>query len=145
MGALANTRGYVHNDFYYPFTVDPAHRVGDKKFKPFGVTAEPEIKSKLLRGSDWAYIVMCTDGISSVLSDAEIVDLARNARCPRSGAKAILDFAQEMGSEDNATVIIIPLAGWGQIRGPDRTKEYREYRLNEASEYSRFSVNLWYS
>jgi len=115
MGALANTRG-----------------IGDLKFKPFGVTAEPEVKAKLLKGSDWAYAVFVTDGVSSVLSDAETVDLARNSPDPKTAAERILEFAEEMGSEDNATVMVVPFAGWGKIRGPDSTKELREYRRNEA-------------
>jgi len=114
MGAVANTRG-----------------IGDMKYKPYGVTAEPEVKSKLLNGPDWAYAVFVTDGVSSVLTDQETVDLARNAKDPRSAAKAILDFAEEMGSEDNATALVLPLAGWGKIRGPDRTKHLREYRREE--------------
>lgn len=105
-------------------------------FKPYGVTAEPEVKTKLLHGSDWAYIVLCTDGISSVLSDAEIVDLARNARDPKVAAKTIMDFAEELGSDDNLTAMVVPLAGWGKITGPDRTKELREFRRNEASEWN---------
>lgn len=115
MGALANTRG-----------------IGDMNYKPFGVTAEPEITTKLLRGSEWAYMVLVTDGISSVISDAEIVDLARNAKDPKIAAKTIMDFAEEIGSEDNLTVIVVPLAGWGKIVGPDRTKELREWRRTEA-------------
>lgn len=103
-------------------------------YKPYGVTAEPEVKTKLLNGQEWAYIVLCTDGISSVLSDAEIVDLARNAKDPRTAAKTIMDFAEELGSDDNLTAMVIPLAGWGKITGPDRTKELREFRRNEASE-----------
>ncbi|KAH8120113.1 phosphatase 2C-like domain-containing protein [Phellopilus nigrolimitatus] len=117
MGALANTRGCG---------------IGDMQFKPFGVTAEPEVRTKLLHGHEWAYIVFVTDGISSVLSDAEIVDLARNAKDPRVAAKAILDFADEIGSDDNLTAIVVPLAGWGKVSGPDRTKELREYRRTEA-------------
>lgn len=104
------------------------------KYKPFGVTAEPEVRSKLLQGKEWAYIVFVTDGISSVLSDGEIVDLARNAKDPKEAANAIMDFAEELGAEDNLTAIVVPLAGWGQIHGPDRTKELREYRRTEASE-----------
>jgi len=103
------------------------------KFKPYGVTAEPEVKTKLLNGPDWAYAVLVTDGVSSVLSDPEIVDLARNSSDPKVAAKKILEFAEEVGGgEDNATVIVLPLAGWGNIRGPDGTKELREYRRNEA-------------
>ncbi|KIJ26130.1 hypothetical protein M422DRAFT_77025 [Sphaerobolus stellatus SS14] len=115
MGALANTRG-----------------LGDKKFKRFGVTPEPEVRTKLLKGSEWAYSVSVSDGITSMLSDEEIVDLARDAADPQQAAKAILSFAEELGGEDNATVIVVPLAGWGKIRGPDKTKELREYRRDQA-------------
>ncbi|KLO07588.1 protein serine/threonine phosphatase 2C [Schizopora paradoxa] len=114
MGALENTRG-----------------IGDMKYKPYGVTAEPEVRTKLLEAPEWAYIVLVTDGVTSVLSDAEIVDLARNSRDPRTAAKNILEFAEEMGSDDNATAIVLPLAGWGKVTGPDRTKELREYRRTE--------------
>ena len=104
-------------------------------YKRFGVTAEPEVKTKLLRAPEWAYIVLVTDGISSVLSDAETVDLARNAKDPREAAKTIVDFADEIGSEDNLTAMVVPLAGWGKVLGPDRTKELREYRRTEASKW----------
>ncbi|KAF8521514.1 phosphatase 2C-like domain-containing protein [Gautieria morchelliformis] len=115
MGALANTRG-----------------LGDKKFKPFGVTPEPEVRTKLLKGREWAYTVSVSDGITSVLSDDEIVDLARSASDPQQAASDIMSFAEELGSEDNATVIVVPLAGWGHIHGPDKTKELREYRRRQA-------------
>ena len=91
------------------------------------------MKHKLLLAPEWAYIVLVTDGISSVLSDAEIVDLARFARDPRAAAKNILSFADEMGGDDNETALVVPLAGWGKIVGPDRTKELREYRRSEMS------------
>jgi len=115
MGALANTRG-----------------LGDLQYKKFGVTPEPEVRTKLLENQDWAYIVLVSDGISSVVSDDEVVDLARDAADPRQAADRILAFAEEMGSEDNATAIIVPLAGWGKIQGPDKTKDLREYRQRQA-------------
>ncbi|KAG5653598.1 hypothetical protein H0H81_012105 [Sphagnurus paluster] len=81
---------------------------------------------------DWAYLVFVSDGVSSILSDEEVVDLARNARDPKSAAESILAFAQELGGDDNATALVVPLAGWGKIQGPDRTKELREYRRQQA-------------
>ena len=114
------------------------------EYKPYGVTAEPEVTIKLLNGPEWAYIVLVTDGISSVLSDPEIVDLARYGKTPRESAKAILDFADEIGSDDNMTAMVVPLAGWGQITGPDKTKELREYRRTEASVYFISRKNAWY-
>lgn len=73
--------------------------------------------------------------MSSVVSDDEVVDLARNAADPKQAADRILAFAEEMGSEDNATAIVVPLAGWGKIRGPDRTKDLREYRQRQAGQF----------
>ncbi|KAJ7169766.1 phosphatase 2C-like domain-containing protein [Mycena filopes] len=115
MGALANTRC-----------------LGDLRYKKFGVTPEPEVRTKLLEGSKWAYLVLISDGISSMLSDSEVVDLARDAPDPKTAAERILSFAEELGGEDNATVIVVPLAGWGKIQGPDSTRELREYRRMQA-------------
>jgi len=117
MGALANTRG-----------------LGDLRFKKFGVTAEPEVRTKLLAGKEWAYVVLVSDGVSSTLSDDEIVDLARDAPDPKAAAEKILSFVAELGGEDNLTAIVLPLSGWGKIRGPDKTKELREYRRKQAGE-----------
>lgn len=80
-------------------------------------------------------MVLISDGISSVASDDEVVDLARDAANPKEAADAIISYAEELGSDDNATALVVPLAGWGKIYGPDKTKELREYKKREASEY----------
>ncbi|KAG7450640.1 protein serine/threonine phosphatase 2C [Guyanagaster necrorhizus] len=115
MGALENTRG-----------------LGDLQFKKFGVTPEPEIRTKLLEGNKWAYMVLVSDGVSSILSDDEVADLARGAPDPKTAAEHILAFVEELGGEDNATALVVPLAGWGKITGPDRTKSLRDYRREQA-------------
>ncbi|KAL1951530.1 hypothetical protein VTO73DRAFT_679 [Trametes versicolor] len=112
MGALANTRC-----------------LGDLKFKPFGVTPEPEVRSMLLEGRKWSHITLLSDGVSSVVSDDEISDLARGAPSPKHAAERILTFAEDMGGDDNMTALIVPLAGWGRITAPDGTKELRDYRI----------------
>jgi len=81
---------------------------------------------------DWAFLVFVSDGVTTVASNDEIVDLVRGAAHPQTAARNILQYAEEMGSEDNATVIVVPLAGWGQVRGPDRTYERRQYRKQQA-------------
>lgn len=62
------------------------------------------------------------------MSDQEIVDLVRGAPDPRVGAQKIVNFAEEMGSDDNLTVVVVPLAGWGHVTGPDLTDDMRRYR-----------------
>ena len=121
--------------------------LGDLKFKSFGVTPEPEVRSKLIHGMsqylsrmlstakkyilgpDYSHITLVSDGVTSVVSDDEISDLTRGAPTPREAANRILNFATEMASQDNLTAIVVPLAGWGKITGPDRTKVFREDRL----------------
>jgi protein phosphatase PTC6 len=78
-------------------------------------------------------MVLVSDGISSVVSDQEIVDLARGAMTPKHAATRILSFAEEMGSSDNLTAIVLPFAGWGRIGGSDQTKKLREYRSAQMS------------
>ncbi|KAF8807704.1 protein serine/threonine phosphatase 2C [Phlegmacium glaucopus] len=115
MGVLANTRC-----------------LGDLRYKKFGVTAEPEVRTKVLEGADWAFLVLVSDGISAILSDDEIVDLVRGANDPQTAAERILAFSEELGGNDNATTIVIPLAGWNKIDGPDKTRELRDYRRLQA-------------
>lgn len=114
MGALANTRA-----------------LGDGNFKSFGVTAEPEIVSQVVKSDMYACAVIFSDGITEVMSDQEAVDLVRGAKHPNDAAKRILAFAEELGVEDNATVIVAPLKGWGAIGGSDTTLKQREYRKSK--------------
>jgi protein phosphatase PTC6 len=97
MGALANTRA-----------------LGDGEFKAAGVTPEPEMLSQVIRSDRYSHVTMFSDGISSVMSDQEVVDLARGCAHPQEAAKKILDFAEQLGVEDNATVLVVPLKGWGK-------------------------------
>jgi len=115
MGAVENTRG-----------------LGDGVFKRFGVTPEPQMTSRILYSPEWAYLIMVSDGVSSILSDQEVVDVARHAKTPKAAADNIVAFAEELGTEDNASAMVIPLAGWGKIDGPDKTKDLRVYRQNQA-------------
>ena len=88
-------------------------------------------------GSDWAFLVLVSDGISSMLSDDEVVDLTRGTMDPKVAAERIISFSQDLGGDDNATAIVVPLAGWGKVTGPDKSKDLREYRWRQASECSR--------
>lgn len=119
MGAIENTRGF-----------------GDFEWKPMGVTAEPEITYKLISGKEHAYLVLVTDGLTNMMSDQEIVDLARQASDPTRAAKNIVHFGEDLGAQDNCTCIVVPLAGWGNVGGEDTTEPRREYRRRQARMYN---------
>ncbi|KAF8473924.1 phosphatase 2C-like domain-containing protein [Kalaharituber pfeilii] len=122
-GVLANTRSF-----------------GDASHKGLGVTAEPEVTRRELNGSEWSFMVLCSDGVSGVLSDQEIVDIIKEAQTPEEGAREVIKFAEEVvgrtnGGGDNATCMVVRLGGWQQrLSGGDGsagTKELRKWRLQE--------------
>ncbi|ORX37257.1 phosphatase 2C-like domain-containing protein [Kockovaella imperatae] len=115
MGAIENTRGF-----------------GDGDWKSSGVTAEPEVISRVLKGAEYSYLVLVTDGLTDLMSDQEIIDLARNASDPTRAATTIIHFGEDLNADDNCTCIVVPLAGWGQVKGQDSTEARREYRRNQA-------------
>jgi protein phosphatase PTC6 len=81
-------------------------------------------------------MVLVTDGITSRISDQEIIDLARNSIDPTRAAKTIVHFAEDLAAQDNCTCVVVPLAGWGKVGGRDGTEERREYRRKQAGELS---------
>ncbi|OWT35860.1 PP2Cc protein phosphatase [Cryptococcus neoformans Bt1] len=115
MGAVENTRGF-----------------GDGRWKPSGVTVEPQVETRVIDGDGHAYMILATDGITSLISDQEIIDLARRSLDPSRAAKTIAHFAEDLGASDNCTCVVVPLAGWGDVGGEDRTEDRREYRRRHA-------------
>ncbi|SGY15094.1 BQ5605_C013g07244 [Microbotryum silenes-dioicae] len=114
-GTLANTRG-----------------LGDGEFKTLGVIGEPEVHSIVLKAAEWSFLVLVSDGVTDVMSDQEIVDLVRGVKDPHEAAKRIVDFAEQVGAEDNLTCLVVPLLGWGKMGGVDVSASRREYRLGQA-------------
>ncbi|KAL7419100.1 Protein phosphatase 2C 6 [Cryptotrichosporon argae] len=115
MGAIENTRGF-----------------GDFEYKPSGVTAEPEVSTTEIDGAAHAFVILATDGLTSLLSDQELVDLCRAASDPTRAARAVVHFAEDLGAQDNCSVVVVPLAGWGKVGGKDTTEARREYRRRQA-------------
>jgi protein phosphatase PTC6 len=89
-----------------------------------------------LAGADYAYMILVTDGISGLISNQEIVDLARSAHSPQRAAQTIVSFAEDLGAEDNCTCMVVPLAGWGEVGGRDETEARREYRKSKVNNMS---------
>ncbi|KAJ1970874.1 Protein phosphatase 2C 6 [Dimargaris xerosporica] len=95
LGKAANTRSF-----------------GDQALKPYGVIAEPEVFQSRLQTKDGAFIAIVSDGVTSVLTDQEIVDLAKCQTDSTQAAFSIVNAAEKLGSADNLTAMIIALPGW---------------------------------
>ena len=116
---------------------------GDVRSKRLGVSAEPELKLVHLKPGEGSFLVLCSDGVSGILSDQEIVDVVKEARTPEEGAKAVVVLAEELsvgekGDSDNVTAMVVRLGGWERRSegggGSWRTKEGRDWRRNEAND-----------
>ncbi|KAF9182434.1 hypothetical protein BGZ51_004738 [Haplosporangium sp. Z 767] len=119
LGRLANTRA-----------------LGDTAMKPFGVTAEPEIIRRTVKASEAAFLVLMSDGVSSVMSNQEVVDCVKLEDNPTQAAANILNLAEQLGAEDNCTIMVVKLPAWGTAM-PDLSKGLREYRWQSEAQQAR--------
>lgn len=55
---------------------------------------------------DQASLLFCTDGLTNLVYDDEILDLSKRIFDPQILAKALIDLANERGGYDNVTVVI---------------------------------------
>jgi serine/threonine protein phosphatase PrpC len=54
-------------------------------------------------------LLLCTDGLNRMLTDAAITQILREHPTPKDACRALIDEANAAGGEDNITVIV---AGW---------------------------------
>jgi serine/threonine protein phosphatase PrpC len=80
-----------------------------------GVTAEPEVVELMLTPED-QFIVMATDGVWDVMTDAEAIGLVRDTvKDPQMSAKRLVTEALARGSRDNATALVVFLRPVGSM------------------------------
>jgi protein phosphatase len=75
---------------------------------------DPEIDTLELIDGD--YLLLCSDGLTDMVSDREIADILRVIPEPDAAAQALVDRALDCGGRDNVTVILARY----EIPGPTR-------------------------
>uniref|UniRef100_A0A8C3A0I3 Protein phosphatase, Mg2+/Mn2+ dependent 1K n=1 Tax=Cyclopterus lumpus TaxID=8103 RepID=A0A8C3A0I3_CYCLU len=86
--------------------------IGDFHLKASGVIAEPDTR-RLTHASD-SFLALTTDGINFLLSDQEICDVINRCQDPTEAADVIAQQALQYGSEDNASILVVPFGAWGK-------------------------------
>jgi protein phosphatase PTC6 len=104
-----------------------------------GVSAEPELRTLHLKASEFAFMVLVSDGVSGSATDQEIVDVVKEAKTPEQGARDVVAYATEVGEEgDNCVCLVVRMGGWerrGEGGGGSLgTREGREWRRKEAGD-----------
>lgn len=77
--------------------------------RALGINPDVEVDIEELSLVDGDKIVLCTDGITSVVSDKEILSSALSAKGSENLCKKLLAIANERGSTDNMTVVALYL------------------------------------
>jgi serine/threonine protein phosphatase PrpC len=85
-----------------------------------GMVIQPEIHRVEVRGGD--RLVLCTDGVWSVIEDPELAQAAGPDNYPLEGGRTLVDLAMERGSEDNVSAVVI---AWDGL--PAAAKESRGF------------------
>ncbi len=66
-------------------------------------TVESDFASVNIKG---AQLLLCTDGLSGMLSEAEMLEIIRNNE-PEEAVQALIDAANEKNSHDNVTAVLM--------------------------------------
>ncbi|XP_069028323.1 protein phosphatase Mn(2+)-dependent 1K [Embiotoca jacksoni] len=88
--------------------------IGDFHLKTSGVIAEPDTRRLTVQHANDSFLALTTDGINFLLSDQEICDVISQCQDPTEAADIIAQQALQYGSEDNATVVVVPFGAWGR-------------------------------
>ncbi len=77
--------------------------------RALGINPHIDVDIEELAIADGDRIVLCTDGITSVVSDGEILSSVLSSRGANALCKSLLTLANERGSRDNMTVVAVYL------------------------------------
>jgi protein phosphatase len=69
-------------------------------------------------------VLLCSDGVTDLLRDAEIADLLRRTPDPRDAAHRVVEAALAAGGVDNATAVVVDVVGLSE----DQTDDARRQR-----------------
>lgn len=96
--------------------------IGDFHLKSCGVIVEPDTQRISIQHANDSFLALTTDGINFLLSDQEVCDVIKRCPDPTEAAEVIIQQALQYGSEDNATIIVVPFGAWGKF--PDSSAVY---------------------
>ncbi len=76
------------------------------------VILEPDILMKKVE--DYDYIVICTDGLTNMVNDKEIMNIVKDNDNSKISCEKLINLANERGGHDNISVIILKYINGGE-------------------------------
>jgi serine/threonine protein phosphatase PrpC len=90
--------------------------------RALGPEPDVEVDTYTLAGRDGDLFLICSDGLTSMISDDEVGSILRSSRSLDEAADALVRAANQSGGKDNITVILFRL-GEGEPAAQPRTLE----------------------
>lgn len=85
--------------------------------RALGVDEDVEVDQFSLSLAEGDRLMICSDGLSGMVSDDEIAEVLGEVTDPQAAADRLVDLANEAGGEDNITVIVVDV-GAESTSGP---------------------------
>jgi PPM family protein phosphatase len=85
--------------------------------RALGPEPEVEVDTYTVTGRDGDLFLLCSDGLTSMISDEEVASILRSAGSLEDSAEALIRAANQSGGKDNITVVLFRLAGDAEVSG----------------------------
>jgi serine/threonine protein phosphatase PrpC len=86
--------------------------------RALGPEPDVEVDTYTLAGREGDLFLLCSDGLTSMISDEEVESIMRSADSLDAAAGALVRAANQSGGKDNITVVLFRLGAAGEDRGP---------------------------
>ncbi len=88
------------------------HPARGRLTRNIGMDGEPLPQTRLLKLKSEDLVLLCTDGLTGMLSDQQIQSILNESAPLESQCGRLVDAANQAGGKDNITVLLLSVVGW---------------------------------
>jgi serine/threonine protein phosphatase PrpC len=89
--------------------------------RALGPEPDVEVDTYTLSGRDGDLFLLCSDGLTSMISDDEVAAILRTSDTLDAAADALIKAANQSGGKDNITVVLFRLGEVAEVASPEDT------------------------
>lgn len=101
---------------------------GNMMLKPMIVPCEPHVQHEILDPFTDSFLVLCSDGVTHTVTDAQILYVLNQHDNAGDAAEDLATSAQQFGSDDDITAIVVPLDSWRCFEIKSNSPNYSMFR-----------------
>jgi PPM family protein phosphatase len=83
--------------------------------RALGPEPEVEVDTYTVTGRDGDLFLLCSDGLTSMISDEEVASILRSSDSLEDSAEALVRAANQSGGKDNITVVLFKVADGAEV------------------------------